>query len=86
MKNYFQIFSKSKTEKLPSVLSFYHLGVKSKKCPQIAPRICISNPGLPILLLTQQWHGIHTTAKGGFYSERAAEFAISPNRRTKLFS
>ena len=24
--------------------------------------------------------------KGGFYSERADEFFISPNRRTKLFS
>ena len=24
--------------------------------------------------------------KGGFYSERAGEFVISPNRRTKLFS
>ena len=27
-----------------------------------------------------------TGTKGGFYSERAGEFAISPNRCTKLFS
>ena len=25
-------------------------------------------------------------AKGGFYSDRAGEFVISPNRLTKLFS
>ena len=41
---------------------FFNLGVKAKNCPQIPPKICISKPGLLILLLTRQWHGIHTTA------------------------
>ena len=30
--------------------------------------------------------GRYIIHKGGFYSETAGEFVISPNRRTKLFS
>ena len=30
-----------KTEKLLAVLSFYLLGARAKKCPQIASKICI---------------------------------------------
>ena len=29
---------------------------------------------------------MQSRTKGGFYSERAGKFIISPNRRTKLFS